>query len=109
VTGATGAAREEVGAAEIERLRVRVAVLEASIEGLRREAALEKRRSRERLRAVREEYSERVQRLSAIESSRAYRICTAYYGLFGLPLIGKPLQLVRGALLRVTNLVGIRT
>jgi hypothetical protein len=91
--GVAKAPQQPANESGIEALRAQVVVLEASVEGLRREALVEKRRLRAAAR-------ERDDRLSAIESSRAYRICLAYYSLFALPLIGMPLWLARAAVAR---------
>ncbi len=79
-------------AQETEALRARVATLEASIAGLRRELLIEKRRQRP------DAPNGSAARLAAIEASRGYRVCTAYYALYGNAVIGAPLRLARNGM-----------
>jgi hypothetical protein len=100
--------------AEIVALRAQVAQLEATIEGLRRELLLDKRRLHDAqhghvaqleatIEGLRRELLLDKRRLHdaqhghvAVLQGRAYRLCLAYYRLYGNPLVGPPLRRLRG-------------
>ena len=81
-------------AAEIAALQARIAVLEASIAGLRRAALVDKRRE-----------IAPMERPPELPPGRAFRVVIAYYSLFGHPLIGRPLVIARRAAGRVVRVI----
>lgn len=72
---------------EIAALRRDVEVLESTVAALRRELLIEKRR----VQAARDEQ----RRIDDVRTSRAYRLCQAYYALYGIPLFGALLHATR--------------
>lgn len=102
MTGMATPPREGDRAAEIDALRAQLVVLEASIEGLRRELLVEKRRTRggQEIRLA-----EMSSRLTAIESSRAYRLSKLYYMIYSIPLIGAVLRMLRATVGRAISVV----
>lgn len=86
--------RDKLAASEeVKELRAHIAALEASVHGLRQELQTERRR---RL-APWNGMGAHAGNHGDFQTSRAYRLCLAYYSLFGLPVLGPILTAVRRA------------